>query len=134
MKLGQGVCKPVAPAYHRVVACHASFWMALDADGSWAVSSEGNYVVSLPGSLSLLMVCFGIWFLVISQGSQAEKEERRKKEEKTQSWVAGLGLIAHLTHLASNGEGISNTCFCLHPLVSHQPNPADLADNEKTGY
>lgn len=59
--------------------------MALDADGSWAVSAEGNYLVSFPGPLSLLMVCFGNWFLVISQGSQAEKEEGSKKGEKTQS-------------------------------------------------
>lgn len=59
--------------------------MALEADGSWAVSAEGNYVVSFPRSLSLLVVCFGNWFLVISQSSQAEKEEGSRKGEKTQS-------------------------------------------------
>lgn len=118
MKPGQGVCKPMAPAYYRVVACHGSFWMALDADGSWAVSAEGNYLASFPGSLSLLMVCFGNWFLVFSQGSQAAKEEIRKKEKRGENtvWVAGLGLTAQLTQMASRGKSISNTCFCLHPI------------------
>lgn len=31
VKVGQGVCTSVVPAYHRVVTLHGSFWMALNA-------------------------------------------------------------------------------------------------------
>lgn len=41
VKVGEGVCEPKVPAYHRVVVHPGSLWMALNA-GSWALRTDGH--------------------------------------------------------------------------------------------
>lgn len=80
--------------------------MALNA-GSRALSIGCLPSESSLTSLSLLMVCFGDWFPVLSRGSKSEKEGegRGRRRENSVSSGCWLQYTAHLVHLAFSGKG-----------------------------
>lgn len=137
VKVGQGVCTPMVPAHRRVVAFLGSFWMALCA-GSWALSVGCLPSESFLTSFSPLMVCFGDWFPVLSQGSKSEKEGegQGRRGENSVSVGCWLRYTVHLVHLAFSGKGTLIPASGPFDKLSgplSQPDPADLEDDEKTG-